>query len=167
MRRACMLPAFSLLNLAMCWSEACSLMPKNGKCRSSGSGFTTRAAAVGGEVDHWLSTHTKSGSYQFSNVSRAWTKKSMLRGLKRFRKRSGRRHLSAESHFQSPFQAFGIAADVLPAISGNGSGWVRGIVDTGEVTVLTASPSFCGDERAVDRNTADEGGRRLAEYAPG
>jgi para-aminobenzoate synthetase/4-amino-4-deoxychorismate lyase len=32
------------------------------------------------EVDHWLSTHTKSGSYQFSNVSRVWSG---------FRRRSG------------------------------------------------------------------------------
>ena len=95
------------------------------------------------EVDRWLSTHTKSGSYQFSNVSVAWTKDEYV---ERFRKvqemiRAGDIY-QLNLTFKARFRLSGSPLTFYRDLRQRQRVAYGGIVDTGEVTVLTASPEL-------------------------
>jgi para-aminobenzoate synthetase/4-amino-4-deoxychorismate lyase len=95
------------------------------------------------EVDHWLSTHTKSGSYQFSNVSRAWSKEEYVTRFERVQEkiRAGDIY-QLNLTFKARFRLSGSPLTFYRDLRQRQRVAYGGIVDTGEVTVLTASPEL-------------------------
>ncbi len=77
--------------------------------------YKAPAEMTSAEVEHWLATHTRSGSFHFTDVKLGWDEAQYLRALHRGdREDPRRRHLSAQPHVQGALQAVGLAADVLP-----------------------------------------------------
>jgi para-aminobenzoate synthetase/4-amino-4-deoxychorismate lyase len=95
------------------------------------------------EVDRWLSTHTKSGSYQFSNVSRAWTKDDYVQRFEKVQEmiRAGDIY-QLNLTFKARFRLSGSPLTFYRDLRQRQRVAYGGIVDTGEVTVLTASPEL-------------------------
>ena len=95
------------------------------------------------EVDHWLSSHTKSGSYQFSNVSRAWSKEEYVARFERVQEkiRAGDIY-QLNLTFKARFRLSGSPLTFYRDLRQRQRVAYGGIVDTGEVTVLTASPEL-------------------------
>ena len=95
------------------------------------------------EVDHWLTTHTKSGSYQFSNVSRAWTKEEYVARFERVQEkiRAGDIY-QLNLTFKARFRLSGSPLTFYRDLRQRQRLAYGGIVDTGEVTVLPASPEL-------------------------
>lgn len=95
------------------------------------------------EVDHWLTTHTKSGSYQFSNVTRAWTKDEYIARFEKVQEkiRAGDIY-QLNLTFKARFRLSGSPLTFYRDLRQRQRVAYGGIVDTGEVTVLTASPEL-------------------------
>jgi para-aminobenzoate synthetase/4-amino-4-deoxychorismate lyase len=95
------------------------------------------------DVDRWLSTHTKSGSYQFSNVTRAWTKQEYVARFERVQEkiRAGDIY-QLNLTFKARFRLSGSPLTFYRDLRQRQRVAYGGIVDTGEVTVLTASPEL-------------------------
>jgi para-aminobenzoate synthetase / 4-amino-4-deoxychorismate lyase len=95
------------------------------------------------EVDHWLATHTRSGSYQFHDVSHAWTEAEYQ---KRFDQvieniRAGDIY-QLNLTFKARFRLDGSPLTFYRDMRRRQRVAYAGIVDTGDATILSASPEL-------------------------
>lgn len=95
------------------------------------------------DVDRWLSTHTKSGSYQFSNVATAWSREDYVARFARVQEkiRAGDIY-QLNLTFKARFRLSGSPLTFYRDLRQRQRVAYGGIVDTGEMTVLTASPEL-------------------------
>jgi para-aminobenzoate synthetase/4-amino-4-deoxychorismate lyase len=95
------------------------------------------------EVDHWLSTHTRSGSYQFTSVTRAWDQAEYERKFSAVQDkiRAGDIY-QLNLTFKARFRLEGSPLTFYRDMRQRQRVAYAGIVDTGEVTVLSASPEL-------------------------
>ncbi|MFM7084098.1 MAG: aminodeoxychorismate synthase component I [Hyphomicrobium sp.] len=122
------------------------------------------------EVDRWLSTHSKSGSYQFSSVSQAWTKKEYIQRFEEVQEkiRSGDIY-QLNLTFKAQFKLSGSPLTFYRDLRQRQRVAYGGIVDTGEVTVLSASPELFieKNDRALEtrpmKGTSPRGGTAEAD----
>jgi len=95
------------------------------------------------EVEHWLTTHTKSGSYQFTSVTRAWDGAAYE---KRFAAVSEKIRAGdiyqLNLTFKARFRLEGSPLTFYRDLRQRQRVAYGGIVDTGAVTVLSASPEL-------------------------
>jgi len=120
------------------------LLPPDRKVPLLWFGLYKAPQALGeAEVDCWLSTHTKSGSYQFSSVSRAWTKEEYIQRFEKVQEkiRAGDIY-QLNLTFKARFRLSGSPLTFYRDLRQRQRVAYGGIVDTGEVTVLTASPEL-------------------------
>jgi len=120
------------------------LMPNDRKVPLLWFGLYNAPTALSeAEVDRWLSTHTKSGSYQFSNVSRAWSKEEYVQRFEKVQEkiRSGDIY-QLNLTFKARFRLSGSPLTFYRDLRQRQRVAYGGIVDTGQVTVLTASPEL-------------------------
>lgn len=124
------------------------------------------------DVDHWLSTHTKSGSYQFSNVSWAWSKEEYVAHFEKVQEkiRAGDIY-QLNLTFKARFRLSGSPLTFYRDLRQRQRVAYGGIVDTGEVTVLTASPELFVEMRGRTietrpmKGTSPRGGTPEADAA--
>jgi para-aminobenzoate synthetase/4-amino-4-deoxychorismate lyase len=95
------------------------------------------------EVEHWLATHTRSGSFRFTDVSLSWSEADYL---ERFGEvidkiRSGDIY-QLNLTFKARFRLAGSPLTFFLDLRQKQRVAYGGIVDTGEVTVLSASPEL-------------------------
>jgi para-aminobenzoate synthetase/4-amino-4-deoxychorismate lyase len=95
------------------------------------------------EVEHWLATHTRSGSFHFTDVSLSWSEDDYL---KRFEEviekiRAGDIY-QLNLTFKAKFKLSGSPLTFFLDLRQKQRVAYGGIVDTGEVTVLSASPEL-------------------------
>lgn len=104
------------------------------------------------EVEHWLTTHTRSGSYQFTSVTRAWDGAEYERRFAAVQEkiRAGDIY-QLNLTFKARFRLEGSPLTFYRDLRQRQRVAYGGIVDTGEVTVLTASPELFieKDDRVV------------------
>ena len=95
------------------------------------------------EVDHWLGTHTKSGSYQFTSVSMAWDQQDYEARFAAVQEkiRAGDIY-QLNLTFKARFRLEGSPLTFYRDMRRRQRVAYAGIVDTGEVTVLSASPEL-------------------------
>jgi para-aminobenzoate synthetase/4-amino-4-deoxychorismate lyase len=95
------------------------------------------------EVDHWLSTHTRSGSYQFTSVTRAWDQAEYEQKFSAVQDkiRAGDIY-QLNLTFKARFRLEGSPLTFYRDMRQRQRVAYAGIVDTGEVTVLSASPEL-------------------------
>jgi len=96
-----------------------------------------------GEVDHWLATHTRSGSYQFTSVSTAWDQAEYEARFSAVQDkiRAGDIY-QLNLTFKARFRLEGSPLTFYRDMRQRQRVAYAGIVDTGEVTVLSASPEL-------------------------
>jgi para-aminobenzoate synthetase/4-amino-4-deoxychorismate lyase len=95
------------------------------------------------EVDHWLATHTRSGSYQFTSVTRAWDQaeyESRFAAVQDKIRAGDIYQLNLT--FKARFRLEGSPLTFYRDMRQRQRVTYAGIVDTGEVTVLSASPEL-------------------------
>ncbi len=104
------------------------------------------------EVDHWLGTHTKSGSYQFTSVTTAWSQEEYEARFAAVQEkiRAGDIY-QLNLTFKARFRLEGSPLTFYRDMRRRQRVAYAGIVDTGEVTVLSASPELFieKDDRVV------------------
>ncbi len=95
------------------------------------------------EVEHWLTTHTKSGSYQFTSVTRAWDSAAYEERFAAVREkiRAGDIY-QLNLTFKARFRLEGSPLTFYRDLRQRQRVAYGGIVDTGAVTVLSASPEL-------------------------
>lgn len=95
------------------------------------------------EVDHWLATHTRSGSYQFTSVTRAWDQAEYESKFSAVQDkiRAGDIY-QLNLTFKARFRLEGSPLTFYRDMRQRQRVAYAGIVDTGEVTVLSASPEL-------------------------
>lgn len=95
------------------------------------------------EVDHWLATHTRSGSYQFTSVSTAWSQAEYESRFSAVQDkiRAGDIY-QLNLTFKARFRLEGSPLTFYRDLRQRQRVSYAGIVDTGEVTVLSASPEL-------------------------
>lgn len=95
------------------------------------------------EVDHWLATHTRSGSYQFTSVTCAWDQAAYERRFSAVQDkiRAGDIY-QLNLTFKARFRLEGSPLTFYRDLRQRQRVAYAGIVDTGEVTVLSASPEL-------------------------
>lgn len=95
------------------------------------------------EVDHWLATHTKSGSYQFAAVTCAWDQAEYESRFSAVQDkiRAGDIY-QINLTFKARFRLEGSPLTFYRDMRQRQRVAYAGIVDTGEVTVLSASPEL-------------------------
>ncbi len=95
------------------------------------------------EVHLWLTTHIKSGSYQFTSVTTAWDKDSYVARFKKVQEkiRAGDIY-QLNLTFKARFRLAGSPLTFYRDVRQRQRVMYGGIVDTGEVTVLSASPEL-------------------------
>lgn len=95
------------------------------------------------EVDHWLATHTRSGSYQFTSVTTAWSQAEYEERFSAVQEkiRAGDIY-QLNLTFKSRFRLEGSPLTFYRDLRQRQRVAYAGIVDTGEVTVLSASPEL-------------------------
>jgi len=95
------------------------------------------------EVDHWLSTHTRSGSYQFTSVTTAWNQAEYEARFSAVQEkiRAGDIY-QLNLTFKARFRLEGSPLTFYRDMRQRQRVAYAGIVDTGEVTVLSASPEL-------------------------
>jgi para-aminobenzoate synthetase/4-amino-4-deoxychorismate lyase len=122
------------------------------------------------EVEHWLDTHTRSVTYEFTNVTHAWSEQDYLSRFAEVQEkiRAGdiyQLNLTFKSRFSltgSPLAFYRDMRRRQRVIYG-------GIIDTGEVTVLSASPELFIEQhgRSIStrpmKGTAPRGGTPEAD----
>lgn len=95
------------------------------------------------EVDHWLATHTRSGSYQFTSVTTAWDQaeyESKFAAVQDKIRAGDIYQLNLT--FKARFRLEGSPLTFYRDLRQRQRVAYAGIVDTGEVTVLSASPEL-------------------------
>jgi para-aminobenzoate synthetase/4-amino-4-deoxychorismate lyase len=95
------------------------------------------------EVDHWLATHTRSGSYQFTSVTCAWNQAEYEAKFSAVQDkiRAGDIY-QLNLTFKARFRLEGSPLTFYRDMRQRQRVAYAGIVDTGEVTVLSASPEL-------------------------
>ena len=95
------------------------------------------------EVDHWLATHTRSGSYQFTDVTRAWDRDAYLKRFADVQEkiRAGDIY-QLNLTFKARFKLTGSPLTFYRDMRHRQRVAYGGIVDTGLLTVLSASPEL-------------------------
>ncbi|WP_083567498.1 aminodeoxychorismate synthase component I [Hyphomicrobium sp. CS1GBMeth3] len=95
------------------------------------------------EVDHWLATHTRSGSYQFTSVTCAWDQAEYEARFSAVQDkiRAGDIY-QLNLTFKARFRLEGSPLTFYRDMRQRQRVAYAGIVDTGEVTVLSASPEL-------------------------
>ncbi|MGH1417863.1 MAG: aminodeoxychorismate synthase component I [Hyphomicrobiaceae bacterium] len=95
------------------------------------------------DVDNWLAEHKKSGSYEFSNVSHAWDRAAYLKRFQEVQKniRSGDIY-QLNLTFKARFELTGSPLTFYADLRQKQRVAYGGIVDTGAVTILSASPEL-------------------------
>ncbi len=95
------------------------------------------------EVDRWLATHTRSGSYQFTSVTCAWDQAAYERRFSAVQEkiRAGDIY-QLNLTFKARFRLEGSPLTFYRDMRQRQRVAYAGIVDTGEVTVLSASPEL-------------------------
>lgn len=95
------------------------------------------------EVDHWLATHTRSGSYQFTSVTCAWDQAAYESRFSAVQDkiRAGDIY-QLNLTFKARFRLEGSPLTFYRDMRQRQRVAYAGIVDTGEVTVLSASPEL-------------------------
>jgi para-aminobenzoate synthetase/4-amino-4-deoxychorismate lyase len=95
------------------------------------------------EVDHWLATHTRSGSYQFTSVTCAWDQAEYETRFAAVQDkiRAGDIY-QLNLTFKARFRLEGSPLTFYRDMRQRQRVAYAGIVDTGEVTVLSASPEL-------------------------
>ncbi|MGE3229789.1 MAG: aminodeoxychorismate synthase component I, partial [Hyphomicrobium sp.] len=95
------------------------------------------------EVDHWLATHTRSGSYQFTSVTTAWDQAAYEQRFSAVQDkiRAGDIY-QLNLTFKARFRLEGSPLTFYRDMRQRQRVTYAGIVDTGEVTVLSASPEL-------------------------
>ena len=93
------------------------------------------------EVENWLATHTRSGSYHFTDVTHAWDEASYLERFAEVQEkiRAGDIY-QLNLTFKSRFRLSGSPLTFFLDLRQKQRVAYGGIVDTGKVTVLSASP---------------------------
>ena len=93
------------------------------------------------EVEHWLATHTRSGSYSFTDVSLAWDEPAYLQRFTEVQEkiRAGDIY-QLNLTFKARFKLSGSPLTFFLDLRQKQRVAYGGIVDTGKVTVLSASP---------------------------
>ncbi len=119
------------------------------------------------EVDHWLATHTRSGSYQFTDVSRAWDKDAYV---KRFadvqdKIRAGDIY-QLNLTFKARFKLSGSPLTFYRDMRQRQRVSYGGIVDTGHLTVLSASPELFIEQDGREITTRPMKGTSPREGTP-
>ena len=122
------------------------------------------------EVEHWLATHTKSGSYQFTSVTRAWDSRAYEERFAAVQEkiRAGDIY-QLNLTFKARFRLEGSPLTFYRDLRQRQRVAYGGIVDTGEVTVLSASPELFIEQkgRVVStrpmKGTAPRGGGAEAD----
>jgi para-aminobenzoate synthetase/4-amino-4-deoxychorismate lyase len=95
------------------------------------------------EVDHWLTTHTRSGSYEFTSVHHAWSRDDYLERFARVQEmiRAGDIY-QLNLTFKARFNLSGSPLTFYRDMRKRQRVAYAAIVDTGSVTVLSASPEL-------------------------
>ncbi len=95
------------------------------------------------DVDTWLRTHTRSGSYQFSSVSQAWSKEDYVQRFEKVQEkiRAGDIY-QLNLTFKARFRLSGSPMTFYRDLRQRQRVAHGGIVDTGAVTILSASPEL-------------------------
>lgn len=95
------------------------------------------------EVEHWLATHTRSGSFRFTDVSLSWSEADYLQRFTEVieKIRAGDIY-QLNLTFKSRFRLSGSPLTFFLDLRQKQRVAYGGIVDTGEVTVLSASPEL-------------------------
>ena len=96
-----------------------------------------------GEVDHWLATHSRSGSYEFTSVSHAWSRDDYLSRFVQVQEniRAGDIY-QLNLTFKARFKLSGSPLTFYRDMRKRQRVAYAAIVDTGAVTVLSASPEL-------------------------
>ncbi len=121
------------------------------------------------EVEHWLTTHTKSGSYQFTSVTRAWDSAAYEERFAAVQEkiRAGDIY-QLNLTFKARFRLEGSPLTFYRDLRQRQRVAYGGIVDTGEVTVLSASPElFIEQEGRMVSTRPDEGHVAARRHARG
>jgi para-aminobenzoate synthetase/4-amino-4-deoxychorismate lyase len=124
------------------------------------------------QVDQWLRTHTRSGSYQFSSVTRAWTKDEYVARFAKVQDmiRAGDIY-QLNLTFKARFRLCGSPMTFYRDLRQRQRVAHGGIVDTGTVTVLSASPELFIEQQGRRiftrpmKGTAPRGGSDQADSA--
>ena len=95
------------------------------------------------EVERWLTTHTRSGTYQFTDVSHAWNGESYIERFAQVQEkiRAGDIY-QLNLTFKARFKLSGSPLTFYRDLRQRQRVAYGAIVDTGEVTVLSASPEL-------------------------
>lgn len=103
--------------------------------------YKAPAEMTGAEVENWLATHTRSGSYFFTDVTLAWDEASYLERFAEVQEkiRSGDIY-QLNLTFKTRFRLGGSPLTFFLDLRQKQRVAYGGIVDTGKVTVLSASP---------------------------
>ena len=106
------------------------------------------------EVDHWLATHTRSGSYQFTDVTRAWDRDAYVRRFEDVQDkiRAGDIY-QLNLTFKARFKLSGSPLTFYRDMRQRQRVAYGGIVDTGQLTVLSASPELFIEQDGRDITT--------------
>ncbi len=100
------------------------------------------------EVDRWLATHTRSGSYEFTSVSHAWSRDDYLTRFSQVQEmiRAGDIY-QLNLTFKARFKLSGSPLTFYRDMRKRQRVAYAAIVDTGAVTVLSASPELFVEQR--------------------
>ena len=95
------------------------------------------------DVDHWLGTHTRSGSYEFTSVTHAWSRDDYLKRFSEVQEkiRAGDIY-QLNLTFKARFKLSGSPLTFYRDMRRRQRVAYGAIVDTGSVTVLSASPEL-------------------------
>jgi para-aminobenzoate synthetase / 4-amino-4-deoxychorismate lyase len=121
-------------------------------------------------VDLWLATHTRSGSYQFTDVTRAWDRDAYVKRFEAVQEkiRAGDIY-QLNLTFKARFKLAGSPLTFYRDLRQRQRVAYGGIVDTGDMTVLSASPELFIDQNGRDiftrpmKGTSPRGGTPEAD----
>ena len=105
--------------------------------------YKSPAEMTPAQVEHWLATHTRSGSYHFTDVTLAWDEASYLERFAQVQEkiRAGDIY-QLNLTFKARFRLSGSPLTFFLDLRQKQRVAYGGIVDTGKVTVLSASPEL-------------------------
>ncbi|MEQ1713769.1 MAG: chorismate-binding protein, partial [Hyphomicrobium sp.] len=110
--------------------------------------YTAPDVMTGAEVETWLARNTLSATYQFTDVTRAWTREAYERRFADVQEkiRAGDIY-QLNLTFKARFKLSGSPLAFYRDMRQRQRVAYAGIVDTGEVTVLSASPELFFEQR--------------------
>jgi len=105
--------------------------------------YKSPAQMTSREVEHWLATHTRSGTYSFTDVTLAWDEPAYLKRFAEVQEkiRAGDIY-QLNLTFKARFKLSGSPLTFFLDLRQKQRVAYGGIVDTGKVTVLSASPEL-------------------------